>query len=169
MTKNIFLTIGLIALAWGSVETARGAPPGQGFVTGGGWIVSQPGAYIADTNLAGNAYFGFASSYKKGAAVPTGNTEFLFEVGNMNFRSSSYDWLVITAGSARFKGSGTINGDALSPDGSEYKFMIWAEDEPDSFRIRIWAEDDVGGEVDVYDNDGSTEIGGGSIVIHTGN
>ena len=168
MTRKIFLTISLLAVAWSTVGTASGEPSG-GFVTGGGWITSPAGANIADTSLTGNAYFGFASSYKKGAAAPIGNTEFLFQVGDMNFRSSSYEWLAIAAGTrAQFKGEGTINGDALSPDGVVYKFMITVEDkEPDTFRIKIWY--DYGGEVVVYDNGSDQAIAGGSIVIHASN
>lgn len=133
-----------------------------GFVTGGGWIWSPKGAYIANPWLEGKANFGFVSKYKKGANVPTGQTEFVFQAGDLNFHSSSYDWLVVTGSNyARFKGIGTINGSG------EYKFMLWAGDgEPDTFRIRIWTEDDAGVETDVYDNGFDQAIGGGSIVIH---
>ena len=62
---------------------------------------------------------------------------------------------------ARFKGWGSINGE----DG--YRFMLWAGDEPDTFRIRIWVEDEVSDdEWEVYDNGFDQEISGGSIVIH---
>ena len=140
--------------------------PSGGFVTGGGWIDSQPGAYIADLSLSGKANFGFVSKYKKGATIPTGNTEFQFKAGDFNFHSSFYDFLVVTIGgtNAQFKGAGTINGE-LAPNGTEYRFMIWARDNsPDTFRIRIWHED--GGEVLVYDNGFDQAIGGGAIVIH---
>ena len=110
----------------------------------------------------GKATFGFVSKYKKGADVPTGNTEFQFKAGDLNFHSTSYDWLVVTGSDfAKFKGSGTINGQG------DYKFQIWAGDnDPDTFRIKIWYEDG-GGEVVVYDNGPDQEIGGGSIVVHT--
>jgi len=141
--------------------------PTGGFVTGGGWIDSPTGAYMADASLAGRANFGFVSKYKKGTNVPTGDTEFVFQAADLNFHSSSYQWLVVNqAGSnAQFKGSGTINGNGY------YKFMLWAEDgEPDTFRIKIWGEtEDM--EWPIYDNDtgvGSNQpIDGGSIVIHT--
>jgi PKD repeat protein len=136
--------------------------PDGGFVTGGGWIDSPAGAYAVDPALSGKANFGFVSKYKKGANVPTGNTEFVFKTANLNFHSSSYDWLVVTGSDyARFKGAGTINGMG------DYKFMLWAgDDDPDTFRIRIWTEDDDGVETDVYDNGSDQAIGGGSIVIH---
>lgn len=142
--------------------------PSGGFATGGGWIDSQPGAYLADVYLAGKANFGFVSKYKKGAQVPTGNTEFQFKAGNLDFHSSSYDFLVITMGgtNVQFKGSGTITGE-LAPSGEPYRFMIWARDNyPDTFRIKIWYEN--GGEILVYDNGFNQAIGGGSIVVHTG-
>lgn len=143
--------------------------PSGGFVTGGGWIDSPPGALAADPIVTGKATFGFVSRYKKGATVPTGNTQFHFRAGDLNFHSSSYDWLVVNQGgtNAQFKGSGTINGEP-APNGTEYGFMIWAGDgSPDTFRIRIWEEDASGTQTDVYDNGFGQEIGGGSIVIHT--
>ena len=137
--------------------------PSAGFVTGGGWINSPEGAYAADPELTGKANFGFVSKYKKGATIPTGNTEFQFKAGDLNFHSDSYEWLVVTGSDyAKFKGSGTINGEG------DYKFMLWAgDDDPDTFRIKIWEEDDLGNETVVYDNGFHQEIGGGSIKVHT--
>ncbi|HKZ49263.1 MAG TPA: PKD domain-containing protein, partial [Thermoplasmata archaeon] len=40
--------------------------PEGGFVTGGGWINSPPGAYARDLTLTGKATFGFVSKYQKG-------------------------------------------------------------------------------------------------------
>jgi chitodextrinase len=151
--------------------------PDGGFVTGGGWIWSPAGAYKDDLTLEGKATFGFVSKYKKGASVPEGNTEFVFQAADLNFHSSSYEWLVVAGARAKFKGTGTINGQG------EYKFMLTAIDadinendnfDADRFRIKIWTEDAEGNETVVYDNalgddsdDATTEIGGGSIVIHT--
>ena len=45
--------------------------------------------------------------------------------------------------------------------------MLWAGDEPDTFRIKIWTEDEGGVETDVYDNGFDQLIAGGSILIHT--
>lgn len=148
--------------------------PDGGFVTGGGWIDSPAGAYMADQLLTGKANFGFVSKYKKGATVPTGQTEFVFKAGDLNFHSSSYDWLVIAGEhKAMFKGEGTING------AGNYGFILSAVDaaqtpstSEDLFRIKIWDKD--AGDAIVYDNqlgeaddaDPTTAIGGGSIVIH---
>jgi hypothetical protein len=145
--------------------------PEGGFVTGGGWIYSEAGWCQLDevcAGVEGKANFGFVSKYKKGATVPTGETEFQFKTGNLNFHSSSYDWLVVTGSDyAMFKGSGTINGE-LAPDSEAYRFRIWAGDrDPDTFRIRIWWEDADAVEHAVYDNGMDQAIGGGSIVVHT--
>jgi hypothetical protein len=140
--------------------------PNGGFVTGGGWIHSPAGAFTADPTLTGKATFGFVSKYQRGANVPTGNTEFQFKIANLNFKSSSYDWLVVAGTKAQYKGTGTINGMGT------YKFMLTAIDgAPDKFRIKIW--DAATGDV-IYDNqlgasdtdDPTTVIQGGSIVIH---
>ena len=141
--------------------------PSAGFVTGGGWINSGAGAYVANPGLTGKANFGFVSKYAKGANVPTGETEFQFQVGNLNFHSTVYEWLVIAGTKAQYKGSGTINGTG------NYGFLLTATDgTPDKFRIKIV---DKTTSLSVYDNAPSsddintsaqTAIGGGSIVIH---
>jgi hypothetical protein len=137
--------------------------PDAGFVTGGGWIDSPAGAYKPDESLTGKATFGFVSKYKKDATEPTGQTEFQFHAADLNFHSESYQWLVVTGSNyARFKGSGTINGEG------DYKFMLWAgDDEPDTFRIKIWVEDEFGTETVTYDNGMDQAISGGSIKVHT--
>jgi streptogramin lyase len=134
--------------------------PNGGFVTGGGWFNSPSGAYLADPTLTGKANFGFVAKYKKGTSIPDGNTEFQFKAGSLNFKSTSYQWLVVNQNytNAQFKGYGTINGVG------NYGFMLWATDgSPDTFRIKIWVA-----ETDslVYDNGVAQPIGGGSIVVH---
>ncbi|GAB3164029.1 hypothetical protein GCM10027291_04810 [Telluribacter humicola] len=150
--------------------------PSAGFITGGGWINSPPGAYVPNPTLTGKANFGLVSKYKKGATVPEGNTQFEFKAGTLNFHSTSYEWLVIAGAKAQFKGKGTINGSG------NYSFMLTAIDGQvnggsgtDKFRIRIWDNTST-----VYDNNiGSTEgtadnavpsttISGGAIMIQNG-
>src|SRR4029079_18062983 len=70
--------------------------PSAGFVTGGGWITSPQGSYAANPILTGKASFGFVSQYKKGATVPTGNTQFQFETAGLNFASTAFQWLVVS-------------------------------------------------------------------------
>ncbi|MEN8239625.1 MAG: PKD domain-containing protein, partial [Actinomycetota bacterium] len=61
----------------------------------------EPKAYYVveyedcDSGPTGKATFGFVSKYKKGAGVPTGNTEFRFNAGNLDFQSCSYDWWMV--------------------------------------------------------------------------
>jgi probable HAF family extracellular repeat protein len=146
--------------------------PAAGFVTGSGLIYSPSGAYAADFSLAGRATFGFVSSYQKGATVPSGNARFQFHAGDFSFRSTAFDWLVIAGPQAKFKGSGTVNGEG------DFGFLISAVDgdvngggSTDKFRIKIW--DKVTGSV-IYDNQtgaaddaaATTVIDAGSISIH---
>ena len=148
--------------------------PKGGFVTGGGWIDSPAGAYILDPLLTGKGTFGFVSKYQRGATVPSGNTQFQFKAGNLNFHSTSYDWLVVSGARAQYKGTGRING------AGNYGFILTAVDgqrpgggDVDKFRMKIT---DTTSDLLVYDNmldapdssDPTTVLGGGSIVIHTG-
>jgi PKD repeat protein len=148
--------------------------PSEGFVTGGGFINSPLGAYAPDPSLAGEANFGFVSKYKKGATTPSGQTNFQFQVADLHFHSEVYEWLVIAGARAKFKGTGTINGDG------NYGFMLSGVDENlttstdvDLFRIKIWDKDNA--DAVVYDNqmedlddaDLTTAIAGGNIKIHT--
>jgi len=138
-----------------------------GFVTGGGWIDSPAGAYVADPSATGKANFGFVSKYKKGGVVPTGQTEFQLQTADLNFHSEQYDWLVLTGKTnAKFKGTGTINGE-LDENGNAYKFMIWASGGPlATLRIKIWSEYNLIENV-IYDNGPDQEIGGGQVMIHS--
>ncbi len=149
--------------------------PNGGFVTGGGWFNSPPGAYVASPSLIGKAHFGFVSKYRKGSNTPEGNTEFQFQAGNLNFASTSYNFgsLVVAGAKAIYKGTGKING------AGNYGFMVSAVDGQvngggniDKFRIKIWNKDV--NDAIVYDNNlgmdendaPTTALGGGSIVIH---
>lgn len=148
--------------------------PGAGFVTGGGWINSPAGAYRADMSLAGRANFGFVSRYQKGANVPSGETEFNFQVAGLKFHSDAYQWLVVAGAKAQYKGTGSVNG------ASGYGFLLTATDGDisggggiDKFRIKIWnvasgnvVYDNVVGSDDI-DTANPQAIGGGSIVIHS--
>ncbi len=148
--------------------------PNAGYITGGGWLNVVAGSYTADPTLSGRANFGFNSQYKKGATVPTGETEFQFQVGNFNFKSTSYSWLVVSGYKAQYKGTGSVNGEP------GYDFTLTAYDgqitgggSVDKFRIRIVKSSN---QQVVFDNRITApeamdtadpqEIAGGSIVIH---
>ncbi|HEV8435111.1 MAG TPA: PKD domain-containing protein, partial [Thermoanaerobaculia bacterium] len=154
--------------------------PNVGFVTGGGWITSPAGAYVADPTLTGKANFGFVSKYVKGQQHPQGNTQFQFTAANFYFVSMSYDWLVIAGNKAQYKGLGTI----ANTDGT-FGFLLTATDGdmkggnaqgPDKFRIKIWntdtgdvVYDNVLGTSDDIDSANPQVLGGGSIQIQSPN
>jgi hypothetical protein len=146
--------------------------PTAGFVTGGGWIQSPPGALPADPLMTGKATFGFVAKYAPGAHAPDGNTAFQFHAAELKFKSTSYDWLVVAGAHAKYKGEGTVNGIAgfvfalTARDGDLLGSNKW-----DGFRIRIARKADGGV---IYDNqpnqpdfsDDVTALGGGSIQVH---
>lgn len=176
---NVSLTVTDNGNLSGTANTVNNLPavvvvydPDGGWVTGNGWINSPPGAFAPMPSLTGKAIFGFVSKYHNGASVPTGNTQFQFMAGGLQFKSTSYEWMVISGGrKAQYKGFGTING------GGNYRFLLTCidGDKPggggiDKFRIRIWSDSNGL----VYDNqlnapdsdDPTTTLGGGSIIVH---
>jgi len=105
--------------------------------------------------------------------VGTVATEFQFKVAELNFHSTSYDWLVISGAKAQYKGSGALNGTG------DYSFILTCTDGQinggggaDKFRMKI--RNKTTGDV-IYDNQmgasdtsaATTVIGGGSIVIQS--
>ncbi len=148
--------------------------PSAGYVTGRGSIDSPLGAYTPDPSLTGEATFGFVSRYQKGATAPSGHTHFRFRIADLIFRSTDYQWLVVSGAKAQYKGSGTINGSSAA-----YGFLLSAIDGGvngsgvDTFRIKIW--DQATGTI-IYDNQRdsgddaapSTSITDGNIIIHQG-
>jgi PKD repeat protein len=143
------------------------------FVTGGGWIWSPEHACKdACGKIKGKINFGFVAKYNKNLEVPSGQTEFQYKDGNINFHSTRYEWLVIYGAKARYQGVGTINGSG------EYGFILSAIDGKlnkggggDKIRMKIWNL--ATGEV-IYDTqpgdddfaDPTTPVNGGSINIH---
>jgi hypothetical protein len=114
------------------------------------------------------------SKYQRGQTTPSGETEFQFKAGNLNFHSEAYEWLVVAGARAQFKGVGVINGTG------NYGFLLTAIDGQlnggggvDRFRIKIWDRNNA--DAIVYDNqigapdnaNPSTTLNGGSIVIHS--
>jgi len=147
--------------------------PNGSFVTGGGWINSPAGAFVANSTLTGKANFGFVARYKKGSSQVNGNTEFQFIAGGLIFQSTMHQSgsLVISGRKATYRGTGIVNGQ------TGFKFVVVAIDgnwngqtNPDAFRIKISTTSDVV----IYDNqmgsdentESATTLGGGSIVIH---
>jgi hypothetical protein len=173
---------------FGSANTVNGSTamiviydPNGGFVTGGGYVQSPVNAAPAYPTMVGKANYGFVAKYQKNQTLPQGETEFQFKPANINFHSSSLDWLVVTVLSpttmkAQYQGSGTNNGVG------NYKFLVTVIDggSTDYFRIKIWDSTGV-----LYDNMGAGTPGnptaapestnptgagalgaGGNIVVH---
>lgn len=132
--------------------------PNSGFVTGGGWISSPPGAYPAGPALTGKATFGFVSKYQKGTGDLKGEAEFAFKTADLRFRADTYEWLVVTGTAADLKGTGTLNGM------SGYDLTLTAVDNGKDDAVRFCITDPSG--TVVYDTKDEIPLAGGSIVIH---
>ena len=112
--------------------------------------------------------------YHKGTLVPSGQTEFQFQAGSLNFHVTAYDWLVVlTNGKAQMKGSGAVNG------GGSFGFLLTAVDGKatggaSKFRMKIWDKnagnagvyDSVPGGPDDIDLANPQPVASGSIVVH---
>ena len=95
--------------------------PQGGFVTGGGWFNSPLGAYRDKPTKKGQAVIAFVVKYLKNVSVPPGSLDFIFPAGSLQFKATTFDWLVVdqTNKTAQFQSSGKINGSG------NYNFMIW--------------------------------------------
>ena len=149
--------------------------PAAGSVAGGGWVQSPPGAYLPNPTLSGKGHFAFVSRYQNGATIPTGRTQFRFSVysvANLDFKSESYEWLVVAGARAQYKGSGTLKNQT-----GDYGFLLTAIDGSqnggggvDKFRMKIW---DRSTDALVYDSELGADdfgsptlpLGGGDIKI----
>jgi hypothetical protein len=190
-TENVEVTLGPFANAGGLQVCVRGTDaadntsaascifvvafdPSAGFVTGGAWIDSPASACpILCRGAAGKAHVSFVSRYQKGASMPTGETSFEFEAGNLRFKSSSYKWLVVSSNGAlaQYEGSGSVNGV------SGYVFRLTLYDAAvtgvgrDGIRMKITDSsrvvyDDKAGNNDDDILANTQPISGGNIVIH---
>ena len=110
--------------------------PNGGFVTGGGWITTPAGAYTPDSTVEGKSPVGFVAQYLPGATVPTGSLAFTLHAAGFQFKSTSFDWLVINGSNAQLRGVGTVNG------AGTYQFLLTALDgRPDKLSLKIWETD----------------------------
>ncbi|HYM11713.1 MAG TPA: hypothetical protein VEU62_13340, partial [Bryobacterales bacterium] len=137
--------------------------PTGGFATGGGSISSPAGADLANPSASGQATFGFVSKYLPGANTPSGNLEFHFTAGNLHFKSTGMDWLVVTGEPrAQFHGTGTINGGTVC----QFQVDAWNNSfQPgnlDAFGIKIYSCDNGQDRYSVP----ATPLTNGSIIIH---
>ena len=136
--------------------------PNGSFVTGGGQVASPAGADLLNTSAAGQATFGFVSKYLPGKNTPSGNLEFQFKEGNLNFKSTDMDWLVVTGQPrAKFHGTGTVNGTNVC----NFEVDAWAGSftgNVDAFGLKI-SSCSTGG--DRYSLP-ATKLTKGNIIIH---
>jgi PKD repeat protein len=110
--------------------------PNGGFATGGGWITTAAGGLTTDPAAEGKSAIGFVARYLPGATVPTGSVAFTFHAGGFQFKSRSFDWLVVSGSSAQLRGAGTVNG------AGTYQFLLIAQDgKPDRLSLKIWTTD----------------------------
>jgi PKD repeat protein len=140
---------------------------GAGHVTGGGWFNSPAGS-SANPAYVGRASFAFNAQYHGDSATPDGQLQ--FRVGRLNFHSSSFEWLVVNAAKAQFRGTGTVNGRGT------FAFLLTIIDGrraggADMVRMTIW---DPGTDFVLYDSGGTAGddddslhvLGGGDVTIH---
>ncbi|HEY3318473.1 MAG TPA: PKD domain-containing protein [Coriobacteriia bacterium] len=140
--------------------------PGAGFVTGGGSFVSPAGSFAEWPRATGKATFAFHARYGRRDKTLSGNAVFQLHPGRLNFKATSFDWLVVSGKKAVAQGSGTMNGRG------DCGFLVSAIDRrPDTVRVKIW--DKATGAV-IYDSqtgagdaaDPTTRLRGGNVVVH---
>jgi hypothetical protein len=127
-----------------------------GHTTGGGYFYPDEDSTLPG----GKADFGFNAKYRDVSA--DGVFDFHYKDADIDFKSKSYDWLVIKSMSASFQGTGTLGDDGL------YTFRVQVKDKDkiggvDSFDIKIWVGTDT--KADPIHNAMNT-IEGGNIDVH---
>lgn len=136
--------------------------PNGSFVTGGGQVASSSGADLLNPTASGQATFGFVSKYLPGRNTPSGNLQFHFKEGNLDFKSTSMDWLVVTGEPrAKFHGTGTINGTNVC----NFEVDAWSASfagNADAFGLKITSCSNGGDRYSLP----ATALTTGSIIIH---
>jgi len=132
--------------------------PYGGHATGGSWLYPDDDSTLPG----GKANFGFTTKVKDNNS--TGKLKFQYKDADIHLKSTSIDWLTISAVSAQFQGTGTISGEGLCT------FRVQADDNGkpgvgvDYFGIKIWngtdTEDDP-----IYK--ANNTIADGDIKVHT--
>ena len=142
-------------------------------MTGGGWINVAAGLVPGRPDAERSRELRLQLEVQERRRPPTGETEFNFQVGNFNFHSDAYEWLVVSSFKAQYRGTGSVNGV------SGYDFRVTGYDGDinggggiDKFRIKITTErpdvvfDNRMGALEDIDQADPQQIAGGSIVIH---
>ena len=138
--------------------------PNGGFATGGGGTSSPAGADLNNPTGTGNVTFGFSAKYLPNSTTPSGDVEFHYNAGSINFKSTSLTVLVVTSEPrAQLQGTGTINGSTscqFSLDAWQGSFQ---PGNTDAFGIRIY---NCGGATGDRYNLATKPTSQGSIKIH---
>src|SRR5205085_5188338 len=81
------------------------------FTSGGGGTNSPTGADLLQPSGSGPVTYGFNAKQLPGDVVPSGNLEFHYKAGGIDFKDSSFDFQVVTNDNhAQIQGTGTLNG-----------------------------------------------------------
>ncbi len=88
-----------------------------GFLTASGKYNSEAGWYVLN-NSSGEVKLGVQAKYVSSNTTPTGDLKFKFNAANLEFDSTSYDWLVVNGAKAILKDAGQLNGNG------EYNFLL---------------------------------------------
>jgi hypothetical protein len=136
--------------------------PHAGFVTGSGWMDSPIRAFIADPTLTGKAKFSFDVKYANSVNQPTGQMSFDFDAGNLHYRSTSCEWLVVGVTATNFESVGSING----VPGYHCQMTVRESSGNRQLTVRIWSLSSDGFETFVYNGGRPRTIGGGHFVVH---
>lgn len=133
--------------------------PDSGFVTGGGWIDSPPGAYTVQEATAGKANFGLVIRHHPSSGTPQGNLH--FHLRPARFSALSFDWLVVTGDTAYAAGDGALNGTA------GYQFVLSTVDDRRAgdgvhrWRLQVWDSDNAL----IYDNERGRDLYAAPIML----
>lgn len=132
-------------------------------MTRGGWFLPEATGGVGNVTPGGKATFGFIAELRDGTS--SGQLEFQYKTDDLDLKSTSYDWVTVSATQAMFEGVGTING------GTDlYRFRVRAVDgdllaggAKDRFEIRIWLGQ---ADWDMPNYRAEGNLGGGQIVVH---
>jgi hypothetical protein len=138
--------------------------PNGGFVTGGGGTGSPAGADSSNPTGSGPVTFGFNVKYLPNTTTPAGDVEFHYNSGNINFKSTGFDFLVVTSEPrAQLQGTGTINGNTTCAFAIDAWSGSFQPGNVDAFGITIF---NCGGATGNRYNLPTAPITQGSIKIH---
>ncbi|MER5433707.1 family 43 glycosylhydrolase [Streptomyces sp. NPDC002588] len=106
---------------------------------------------VLGAGTVGKAFFSVSVGYLPAATAPSGLLTFDLGQPRLKFRSTGFDWLVVSGSQAVLQGSGTVDGKR------GYAFRVTATDNPDTFFLRIWKKSD--GEV-IHDGGAGAKVNG---------